>query len=222
VSKWAYNRADGTWDRARWTWNGGAAQTFTINQEIHYSAAQDAIYGYPARSDIDNFSFGKCAGDSSAWVSVAACTGWVAQSSAMSSVRLDENRVLFLWSNTTERWGIFNMLTETWETDSGDPITDGKPQSSSAEMQAAIYIPTWGSSGQVIRRGTNGADNNAWWIFDIATKANVSYTPDGTVPSTCSWPGSKYRSVQGLGIAMLTNDAAGTNSARGVYVMRYE
>jgi hypothetical protein len=222
VSKWAYSLESGQWTRQRWTWAGGAPTVFTINQEFHYHAGRDAVYGYPARNDQDNYSFGKFAADTSAWTALGICANFAAQSTAMSSVRLDNDRVLFLWSLNGERWGIYNMSTQTWESGSGNAITDGRAQSYPAEMQAAIYIPTWGAAGQVIRRGTSGAYNGAWWIFDIATKANLPYTPAGSVPAWLSWPGNKYRSIPRLGIAMVLNDSSGTNTAQGVHIMRYE
>lgn len=220
ISKWVYDRDANEWARTRWTWNGAAAAITTINANIHYHAGNDALYGCLGRVDGGDTSFGKCPGGTAAWVSLTGPgSGWV--NFGMCSVRLDADRVLWQWGvYGVQRWAIYNMSTETWE--GVGFTTDTKAITFASEMMGAIYIPTWGDEGQIIMRGTADGLSGQWWAFDIATKANVTYSPTGSVPGSVLWPGSKYRSIPALGIAMALNDASGSNATRAVHVMRYE
>lgn len=222
VSKWTFDLASKTWTRQRWSYNGGAAQIFTINQQLFYHAAKDAVFGYPARSDFDTGTFGKVVLPGSNFVPIAGGPASFGMNNGPvgTSVRLDEDRLLFLWQNSGERWGIFNMATETWDAGSGGFITDGVTFTSESEMQIALYIPTWGTQGQVIRRGTHSATNGQWWLFDIATKANLPYTPAGVSIPVTSWPGNKWLNLPALNIALGIDDNSSL-STPAVLVMRY-
>ena len=221
VSKWVFDMATRQWTRQRWS-NGGTPFQFTVRQELHYHAATDALYGYFSLGDLDTASWGKVqfpgsnrVGSGTNPPNFALGNGGVG-----CSVRLDEDRILVLWCVFgVERWGIFNMLTETWEPGSGDAITDGKNIGNGNEMQICLLIPSWGAQGQVIRRGTNGALNGVWWLFDIATKANLPYTPLGVNQFTV-WPGNKWRSIPHLGIAIGLDDNSAI-STNALLVMRY-
>lgn len=219
VSKWAFNIDTGTWTRSRWTWDGGSATTFTINQHWYYHAGRDAIYGFPGRSDTDYYSFGKCPGGTSDWVSRSGPTNW--EANAVSSCRLDDDRFIYFWySSGAERSGIYNMATETWESGSGNAITSGKTLTYLSELMPALYVPSWGTSGQIIRRGTADGITGDWWIYDISSRTNSAYTPAGSPPGWPTYPGGKYRSMPGLGIALAFDDAAAISSP-AICVMRY-
>jgi len=223
ISKWTYDIAGNTWARQRWTFNGATPETFTINQELHYHAGRDALYGYPARGDFDAGNFGKVVFPGSNFVSLAGPPNFAMGNGGRgTTVRLDADRVLWLWMNSGERWGIYNMATEAWEAGSGGLIANGQTYDFANEMQIALYIPTWGAQGQVIRRGTASPINGNWWLFDIATKTNQSYAPAGATIPVTSWPGNKWRSIPGLGIAIGMDDNNATAlSTPAIYVMRF-
>lgn len=217
VSRWVFDLTTKTWARSRWTYDGGAPTDFTINQHWYYHAGRDALYGFPGRTDTDYYSFGKCPAGTAAWVGRSGPANW--EANALSSCRLDADRFLYFWvQGGLERWGIYNMSTETWEAGSGNAVGSGKTLTYNSELMTAIYIPTWGASGQVIRRGTFDGLGGQWWAFDLATKANVTYSPAGAVPPGVY--GNKYRQMAGLGVAVAIDDASAI-SAPAIYVMRY-
>lgn len=219
VSRWVYNLTTNTWSRSRWTYDGSGPTAFTINQQFHYHAGRDAIYGFPGRSDSDYYSFGKCPAVSAAWSGLSGPSNYA--STAISSVRLTADRVAFFWyHNSAERWGIYNMATESWESGSGGAITGGKALTYLSEMMPAVYVPTWGTQGQIIRRGTADGLLGQWWVFDIASKANVTYTPAGSPPGTPIWSGNKYRAMPNLGVVIALDDSAAITSP-AIHLMRY-
>jgi hypothetical protein len=219
VSRWDFDLTSKEWQRRRWTWNGSGPTTFTIRQQIYYHAATDTLYGFPGRNNQDYYSFGRCPGDSHEWVSAPTPPNWA--SVALASCQLDADRVLFLWtSGGSERAGVFDMSTVSWEPGSGNPIANSRSFTGQSEMMAALYIPTWGAAGQVIRRGTGSGHWGVWWLYDIATQANVPYVPIGAAPPYGQWFGNKYRLLPNLGIAMALDDASAISNP-AVYVMRY-
>lgn len=220
VSKWTLDLAKKRWQRQRWTWMGGAPTTFTIQQQFQYHAGRDALYGFPGRSDGDYYSFGKCAADEANWKGLAAPPNWA--KTAISSCRLDRDKVLFLWyHNKAERWGIYDMSAEAWLAGSGGAVGEGKFYSYHSEHMPALHVPTWGESGQIIRRGTGNDLRESWWVFDLATKANLPYEREGARAAGYSaWPGNKWLGVEEAGLCIMLDDAVAMNQP-AMLAMRY-
>lgn len=220
VSKWTLDLTSGRWTRQRWTYAGGQPQTFTIRQQFFYHAGKDALYGFPGRSDIDYYSFGKCAAAGADWQPLKSAPNWA--SVAVSSCRLSEDEILFLWHHAkAERWGIYNMAREAWMPGSGDAVGDGRTLKGASEMMPAMLVPTWGQRGQVVRRGTADGLRDAWWLFDVASCSNLPYDRDGGPPAVRSqWPGNKWLHVEEAGLCMVLDDAVAIDKP-AIRVMRY-
>jgi hypothetical protein len=225
VSKWEFDLNTNEWlPRTRWLDASGTPQILRINQLLHYHAGKDALYGDPGGStlDSDTWSFAKIPMTTNRVdLTITKPSPW-ATTGASASCRLDEDRLLFLWttpSGLEERYGIYNMATET--TESTGLVGNPRPQTHiEAEMLVCQYVPTWGAAGQVIRRGTAGVDDNFSWLFDIATKSNVPYEPQGSYPATCHRPGNKYTTLPALKLLLLVDDDAPI-SQPAIHVMRY-
>lgn len=220
VSKWTLDLASGRWTRQRWTYRGGKPEVFTIRQQFFYHAGRDALYGFPGRGDSDYYSFGKCPAAGADWQPLKTAPRWA--SVAVSSCRLSEDEVLFLWHHAkAERWGIFNMATEAWLDGSGDAVGDGKTMTGGSEMMPAMLVPSWGAQGQVVRRGTADGLRKTWWVFDLASRKNLPYeTAEGPPDASSSWPGNKWLTVQEAGLCMILDDAVAIDQP-AVRVMRY-
>ena len=89
----------------------------------------------------------------------------------------------------------------------------------------AIWVPTWGAAGQIIRHGTpdtGGVYNTSFWIYDLSTNTNIPYTPQGVAPTAGTTNGRMQRLMPQLGLAVMLEarkTVAITNPA--IYVMRY-
>jgi hypothetical protein len=238
ISKWTYDLATKTWSRQRWTRNGGSPTTFSIYANLFYHAGNDALYGF-FDGEYSAYRFGKVAFPGSDEVSISS-PGWIGVT--VTACRLDEDRALFFFYNGTttkvEYAAIFNMATETWYKWGGSawvpnagatiavPVTNGVPFDTTFQGagQMALFIPSWGAQGQVLRT-QESATPTEWWIYDIATHTNFSYTPNGAILDQVRvyLPFSKWVSFPTLGLAVGIQTyprSSSTNNA--VYVMRYE
>ena len=235
ISKWTFDVATKTHTRQRWTVDGAAPQALQINHTLLYHAGTDSIWGMFDPSEGGNGLFGQCPLPGSNVISRTPCPNWGRGGGTLCVTPIDADRALYLWftGNSTERWGIHNMATNTWEPGSGGVITNSQTLSGFVfdnELQAGLYIPTWGAQGQVIRRGSTGIVRGVWWLFDVATKTNnLSWTPAGVaMPSFVSSPSNKYQRLDALGIALFLDDvrAAGSSLAdvplTSWYAMRYQ
>ncbi|WP_326539396.1 hypothetical protein [Pseudorhodoferax sp.] len=220
VSKWTLDLAMKKWTRARWTWEGGPPTFFSIQQQLHYHAGNDAIYGFPARKDIDYYGFGKCPAAGADWQALRAPPNWAKTDG--SSCRLDADKVLFFWHHgKVDRWGIFDMAKEAWAPGSGTAIGNEEEYRAPSEMKPAIWVPAWGQHGQVIRRSAGGSQQETWWLFDLATKSNQAYQPQGARPEKYSrFPGNKWMGIDEAGLCMMLDDN-GPVDQPAVLVMRY-
>ena len=219
ISKWVYSRDTGQWTRNRWTL-GGVVATSTIYSDLHYHAGQDAVYGPILVNDFDYGSFKKFAADSAITSNPTKPTGW--QVRGATGVRLDDDRVWWSWQNSGEQAAIHNMATETWE--ELGAVTDGKTINGFASMNAGVFVPTWGAEGQIIRRGAGDSGiASQWWLYDLATNANLNYTPAGAPPSTGTvYPGNKYLRLPSLGILFAMHEARSIATTEpAIHVMRY-
>lgn len=182
MSKWSWDLTTKTWTRARWT-DAGTPFYTTINAELHYRAANDRVYGHFSFSDIDYYTWSYAPGGGAA-ISGLATPANYAPKGGMATARIDDT-ILALWGNSGERWGIFNMASQSWT--SGD-VSAGKTYDYNSELMVTCYVPEW---GKVIRRGTANGLTGQWWQFNVASKANETYTPAGiSVPHSPN-PGNK-------------------------------
>jgi hypothetical protein len=253
VSQWIGSVDEKKWvTRNRWSRLGKTneqhfgekkASWFTIMQNIFYHEAQDALYGFFADTgDLDTGDFFKCPLPGANMQKNIPSPGWTAN--AGQAVQLDKDRVLFFWFTGTakvENAAIFNMATESWEKWGGSgwvpnngttlavPVNNGEPYNTTfpgdSSGQVAMFIPSWGAMGQVIRHSAEGGVARGFWIYDIATHTNIeTYTPAGDIPlPPANKSMNKWRHIPELGIAVAI-DGRGTLpiSSDCVYIMRYE
>lgn len=219
ISKWVYSRDTGLLSRERWTMNGEVRVT-TIYSDLHYHAGQDAVYGPILVSDFDYGAFKKFAADSAITSNPPKPTGWAVR--GVTGVRLDDDRVWWSWQSGGERAAIFNMATETWQ--ELGLVTDGKTVNGFASMNAGVFVPTWGAQGQIIRRGAGDSGiANQWWLYDLATNANLPLTLAGAPPGGGTvYPGNKYLHMPALGLIFFMHEARSLATTEPViHIMRY-
>lgn len=209
MSKWSWDLTNKAWTRSRWTDAGTPVYT-TINGELHYRAANDRVYGHFSFSDVDYYSWSYAPAGGVAISGAPTPTDWNAKSGT-ATARIGDT-ILALWHLSGEKWGIFNMATNSWTSGS---VTSGKTYDYNSELMVTCYVPEW---NKVIRRGTANGMAGSWWQFDLATKTNQVYAPAGFTVPFASSPGNKcfYYPARKC-VVYIT---ATSTSVDAVYVMR--
>lgn len=182
MSKWSWDLTNKAWTRSRWT-DAGTPFYTTINAELHYRAANDRVYGHFSFSDIDYFSWSSAPAGGVAISGASTPPDWNAKG-GMSTARIGDT-ILAFWNQSGEKWGIYNMASNSWTSGS---ITAGKTYDYNSELMVTCYVPEW---GKVIRRGTANGLNGQWWQFDVASKTNEVYSPAGFSVPHAPCPGNK-------------------------------
>ena len=225
LSKWSYDLAPGVWSRERWI-RGGVPAQFDPGQEFYYYAPKHKLFGYPSYFESDWYSFGSCPGDGLTWTNLPKPSNWRGKGAGTFLVPIDEHRLLWFWVAETdglEKWAIFDMASETWNVGTGAaPSVGGLDRKNTGEMQVGMFIPTWGTQGQIIRTGGGSPVWNLWWLFDIASGENIEYPAVGARPTTITLAGNKYLTLPHLGIALALNDRVANLSTPAVHIMRYQ
>lgn len=173
--KWVWNLTTKTWARSKYKIGGIAGD---------YPALYTA-YHAPSATAFGNFSgsetsFEKVVDGNTNIVGVGFPTGAIKSGYSQCVV----GNILQIFSQypgyqgiSGERWGEFNMATQTWTSGAVGGVV--YTWNYSSEMMINCYVPDW---NKTLRGGNYG--NSGWWVFNNATKNNEAYVPVGKPPST--------------------------------------
>lgn len=116
-------------------------------------------------------------------------------------------------------YAVFDMKTESWS----DLVeTYGLPAHNyTQEMQAGVYIPSWGTKGSVLREFSYGSLRGQWYLLDLATSQYTPFSFTGYEVQAGTFVGNKAFIADIGGIKALFYLAVNSKVSE-VYVMRIE
>ena len=137
-------------------------------------------------------------------------------------LQMDDTRLMainFDAQSSRSVYAIFDMETESW----GDLVeTYGLPEHNyTQEMQAGVYIPSWGSKGSVLREFSYGSLRGQWYVLDLATSQYTPFSFTGYKIQAGTFVGNKAFIADVGGIKALFYLAVNSKVSE-VYVMRIQ
>ncbi|WP_028471285.1 Ig-like domain-containing protein [Neptunomonas japonica] len=132
-------------------------------------------------------------------------------------VQLDELRICAI--NSTHKFAIFNMSTETWGP-AIDMSGDLPSYDSVQELQVGISIPEWGAAGKVLRQFTYSSMRGDWYLLDLDTGVQTAVTFGGYDASAPWLTSNKAFRVSVGGIEAILYVNVTPEGLSEVYIMR--
>jgi len=172
ISAWTYNLDDGATHYSKWQDAAGRDIRLDHYCDTFYDDVDDYIYistttkpGYRLPSKFMRYDLATELLDylEQPLDPIASC--WVQNG----------RTIIGMGGPGGEKWGHFDMDTETWEYGDLAGIADYEY---TQEMQVCVYVPEW---GKVLRQFNTFPLDGIWYLYDPATNTQVPYTPVGEV-----------------------------------------
>lgn len=125
--------------------------------------------------------------------------------------QLDSDRLIA--TSYHNKYAIFNMVTESWgasQTITGDLNTYPSNDSYNDELNAFMFIPTWGNSGSMLRQYMHGSKKWKWFVLDLETNIQTELTLTGATLQATPWIGNKAFIVDIGGITAMIYTSVNT------------